>query len=113
MNYAEMSDFSIAESIVKTLSLEDCEMWCAGTKPDSDNGWGIIITNDDDESWRYFNPCNNPADMWPLIVDNSISVFPFGGHGVWMARHGNFSSLHKNPLRAAAIVYLMMKEVGE
>jgi len=54
--------------------------------------------------------CNNPSDAWPIIVKNRISI---------IAHRGSFSAynfgqtiLYKsdNPLRAAMIVFLKMKE---
>lgn len=59
--------------------------------------------------------CNNWADMGQLIVDNKISIVHTGsywqaqsplGEGVICNRKEN-----ENPLRAAAIVFLMMNEV--
>lgn len=64
---------------------------------------------------------NNPADAWPVIVDNEITLFAprhliheLQVEGMWGAQH--FKVNHpklvtdKNPLRAAMIVFLMMKE---
>lgn len=76
---------------------------------------------------------NNPADMWPIILGNDISVSPsysqadaiksrvkIVSNGMWIAEvnkidldewHCGWSSItDKNPLRAAAIVFLMMQE---
>ena len=70
--------------------------------------------------------CNNPSDAWPIIVDNGIATAPVA-NAKWMAQFvrkkegpfsaGNFESRydfveakHKNPLRAAMIVFLKMKE---
>lgn len=63
--------------------------------------------------------CNNPADAWPVIVDKKIclafDVFaePHDG-GVWIAAPAygweKERVRHDNPLRAAMIVFLMMKE---
>lgn len=51
--------------------------------------------------------CNNPADAWPIIVENEISIV---SDSEWIARYGSFYSTSKNPLRAAMICYLMMQE---
>lgn len=55
---------------------------------------------------------NNPADMWPIIVENKISI-EYLQDGKWGATIGNYCHIDKfnNPLRAAAIVFLMMKGV--
>ena len=66
--------------------------------------------------------CNNPSDVWPIIIKNKISIMNDGD--LWEAsidfdgdleKHGTDEVLtkhyeHANPLRAAMIVYLMMQE---
>lgn len=63
--------------------------------------------------------CNNPADMWPIITGCKIALYPpfdrecnkWEAHTVAMDGTSNGdSAFSKNPLRAAAIVYLMMQE---
>lgn len=68
--------------------------------------------------WRSFS-VNNWADMGQLIVGNEICICKVGDN--WMASNLKPSELgdyqvhtfkyHKNPLRAATIVFLMMKGV--
>ncbi|BBV32137.1 phage protein NinX family protein [Citrobacter sp. Cc139] len=66
-----------------------------------------------------FNPCSNPSDAWPIIVDNRITVMIDDTTNDWSAalvqdfcdtsafKHSN---CHKNPLRAAMVTFLMMQE---
>ncbi|MBN9706208.1 DUF2591 family protein [Enterobacter roggenkampii] len=58
--------------------------------------------------------CNNPADAWPIIVDNRISLLSvecLNGDISWLAKNKACPSRgDKNPLRAAMIVYLQMQE---
>lgn len=58
----------------------------------------------------YFNPCNNPADAWPIILENKISINHWCT-GEWTADaiDGDFV-FSDTPLRAAMIVYLQMME---
>lgn len=66
-----------------------------------------------------FNPCNNPADAWPIIVSNGISIVRYD-HGMWLASSDAYwvdgvewqidGEAHQNPLRAAMIAYLMMQD---
>lgn len=60
---------------------------------------------------KPFDPCNNPADAWPIIVENRIRINPIL-YTKWMAEDylENVSSCDENPLRAAMIVFLMMQE---
>ena len=61
--------------------------------------------------------CNNPSDAWSVIHENRISLRPDDMYeeaphsGYWRADNetGNHCH-HENPLRAAMIVYLMMKD---
>ncbi len=59
-----------------------------------------------------FTPCNNPSDAWPIIVDSGIGIRKQKSNGLWVATQegGSYPKYDDNPLRAAMIVYLMMKE---
>lgn len=76
-----------------------------------------------DSEWeKTFDPCNNPADAWPIIVDNEISLNSYSG--TWEASYeydapiGAFGTDElvtkavegKNPLRTAMIAFLMKRE---
>lgn len=66
-----------------------------------------------DEVYATFDPCNNPADAWPIIVKNRISIInldedEWGARGV--ADRNSKRAIHENSLRAAMIVFLMMQE---
>ena len=69
--------------------------------------------------------CNDVEDAWQVIFENKISMCThLLGDGSWSAKHDvvvlcqengtimvhSFTSNHKNPLRAAMIVYLMLKD---
>ena len=66
-----------------------------------------------DDEFEFFNPCNNPSDAWPIIVANKIWIQPdMVGDGLWhcMDCNDDIHAKDMNPLRAAMIVYLMMKD---
>ncbi|MDT7053696.1 phage protein NinX family protein [Citrobacter freundii] len=85
--------------------------------------------NDKDimRSWLRggFKYTTNPAESWPIIQENGISINHY--NGVWEASFewdapvGAFgtdetvttSTEHKNPLRAAMVAYLMMRDVSD
>jgi hypothetical protein len=56
--------------------------------------------------------CKRWADMGPLIYNNGISLIFVGGvEDTWKARSVHTETVHNtNPLRAAAEVYLIIKE---
>ena len=75
------------------------------------SGAGVLIVADG--RWRMFDPCNSPADAWPIITSSMISIRPIGNDGqLWEASgmDGMKADYDKNPLRAAMVVFLMMKE---
>lgn len=68
-----------------------------------------------------FDPCNNPADAMPIVIENGISLFAPGLSGMWTAGYvdyeadreygvDNYEAINKNPYRAAMEVFLMMKD---
>jgi len=62
--------------------------------------------------------CNNPSDAWPIIVENRISIVdPISLDGLWTAfvfdKDVEPDICHKNPLRAAMIVFLMAAKEQE
>lgn len=69
---------------------------------------------------KSFDPCNNPADAWPIILENRISIMQeikcdcaaFGGFSMHHSGQADWDvcACDKNPLRAAMIVFLMMQE---
>lgn len=65
------------------------------------------------KTYAKFDPCNNPADAWPIILENKISINHWCT-GEWTADaiDGDFV-FSDTPLRAAMIVYLQMMEAKE
>ncbi len=67
----------------------------------------------------FFDPCNNPADAWPIITANKISIYAMseadkrGGWGAEAFHPNDAYSFNDNPLRAAMIVFLMVQGVNQ
>lgn len=104
VDYSKLSDFEIN-------SLVSAHLWGSVCAVD-----GIVLHNEKDGE---FNPCNNPSDAWPIIFENKIMLSPRCADDEWKAEiylgrediFDNYASAwHKNPLRAAMIVFLMMRE---
>ena len=103
-DYSKMSDFEISHMVSQKLP-------------------GRYITYADhvmdSETEETFDPCNKPADAWPIIAERKIclafDVFaePQDGGG-WVASPAygweSERTRHDNPLRAAMILFLMMQE---
>lgn len=113
-DYSKMSDFEI--NVAVSLELFDgssggdtsrIATWCAC----KENG-----------EYGLFDPCNNPADAWPIIVKHGISLthdygeweseacldLPVGAHGT--DELCSVGGIDKNPLRAAMIAFLLLKD---
>ncbi|HDC4389216.1 TPA: DUF2591 domain-containing protein [Enterobacter cloacae] len=115
MDYSQLSDFEI-NGLVSKLTQRFGDFTQAGNKTfiheysDVGHMKGICI------GWKEFDPCNNPADAWPIIIENKVMLSPHCADDEWKAQIylgrddilDNYASAwHKNPLRAAMIVFLM------
>ncbi|WP_370555731.1 DUF2591 domain-containing protein [Edwardsiella tarda] len=121
MNYAEMSDSDIAAKV-----FEAAYGGAQDYKESLDGGIVItgyernIIDGEDIEmevEYGVFNPCNNPADAWPLMEKKRIGLHPDAETGGWVAVRSIYKSKNVRnvkPFRAVAILFLMIEaEVGE
>lgn len=101
VDYSKLSDFEI-----------NCEVAKA-------NEWTSKSFAHEIHSGKW-NPCQNPADAWPIIVANQISILYEEAMGKWNACKAYWVDgvewqitddvMDKNPLRAAMIVFLMMQD---
>ena len=106
-NYSELSDPEINNRVAEALGLAHTFKW------------SVKMENGDWMSGDSIpNYCNSPNDAWPIILENKIDIehelsevatariYQLNG-----ARDG-FDSIYqidRNPLRAAMIVFLMIK----
>ena len=115
--YDEMSDFEINGSIAVRLGSNKCSKHCNASIL-------ISLKNAVVTDFGVKDYCNNPADMWPIVFDNDISLISAGGDKGYYANNGYLHHsgsifddtaeyYSENPLRAAAIVFLMMKDMTE
>lgn len=122
-DYASMSDFEINSAVHNALLDKPYELTFHGggkiTWKDNDSGRVIETGIVDYTKNGLHDYCNNPADAWPIIVDKQISLISRCANGEWKAqlhlgRDDIFDSYascwDNNPLRAAMIAFLMMKE---
>ena len=127
MNYETASDFDLSMAVAKLAnpSNKDIQNW---------NGKVAIASGGDGRGgyWVTYFDINNPADMWPIMLEHGVSVINLKNTTQWiacvdaefnnicMSPDGNDNGIsafyakhecyHTNPLRAAAIVYLKMME---
>lgn len=109
-DYAAMSDQQINQLVgckVGELQLGARSACCIGS-----DGNVLVLKGG---MWKVFDPCNNPADAWPILLEHHIAVVPYR-HTLpqaWPTAFGlssNFTTEDSNPLRAGMITFLKMKE---
>ncbi|MBI6339073.1 MULTISPECIES: DUF2591 family protein [Proteus] len=62
-----------------------------------------------DSGYRTFDPCNNPTDAMPIIIENEISMIKSSGG--WMCCHGSVGQVERESLyRGAMELFLMIKD---
>lgn len=122
MDYSQLSDFEINVAVFEAIHNgspdykegENGDMVFVSFEGDIVNGDAVEV----EVERGSFNPCANPADADPIIVENRIGIIPAPENGLWKAAHrkvGSDSTTYhmtqdENPLRAAMIVFLMMQE---
>lgn len=110
MDYSKLSDFEINKLVAKHEGVRgfNCENVGGGS--------ALKFSN-----WKELDYCNNPADAWPIIAENRITVMIDDTTNDWSAAvvqdfcdssAFKFSNCHKNPLRAAMVTFLMMHEAA-
>jgi hypothetical protein len=117
--YEEMSDLDINKMVAAKLGInfpvKPKEPYCSID--------GNVIRNngtDGRDGRPYFGDyCNNPSDSWSIIVSNKICIQWYeDGHGIYASAsmatsdesNNSFISDDENPLRAAMICFLKIKE---
>lgn len=101
-NYNELSDFEINKRVAKSNEVVIEHLTESSV---------FVSDNDSEFNYKVYDPCNNPADAWPIIVCNHISLQAYATeHSAYPLSDKDILSTSKNPLRAAMIVFLMMNE---
>ncbi|MEV5197413.1 phage protein NinX family protein, partial [Streptomyces clavifer] len=115
-DYSKMSDFEINKAVAEQLYKDKPSLIVQRDVPSRpavtvfcDIGDGEIV------SILCADYCNNPADAWPIITENNISLIFDNPSSVMATRncvgwHSDeeppIHSSSNNPLRAAMIVFL-------
>lgn len=123
MDYSQLSDFEINVAVFEAIHNgspdykegENGDMVFVSFEGDIVNGDAVEV----EVERGSFNPCANPADAWPIIMENMISVCAYKRANPdmkavswWEAdSFGEHITLDDNPLRAAMIVFLMMQRI--
>ncbi|TBL37680.1 DUF2591 domain-containing protein [Hafnia alvei] len=111
-DYSKMSDFDVTCMVAKFIH-PDAELLDVNRGKTESS----ITLKFGPHGYMGFDPCNNPSDAWPIILNNRISMVwdcAEDSSSEWWNAVAQFDECsiqyQLNPLRAAMIVYLMMKE---
>ena len=107
-DYNDMSDFEINKmaAFLNGIAPDEEQYHSHGDRID-----GVLYCNGE----KVVDYCHDVIDMWPLIVENKIDVCFIDSANSWTSFGLTKNKLlvdssGDNPLRAAAIVYLMLKD---
>ena len=117
-DYSKMSDFEINSAVHNALMQEPYKIEFLGNdRIRWVRGSNEVTTGKVAYSKNSLKDyCNSPADAWPIITENKISIYAMSesdGRGRWGAEafYPNESyHFNDNPLRAAMIVFVMMQD---
>lgn len=103
--YTELSDLEINKRVFVAAKIEHEDTDLHSNK----------VFYGDGAKWIEFNPCNNPADAMPIIIENKIGMSFYNNELGWGAYHrceefGELEIHDKNYYRAAMICFLIMKD---
>ncbi|MGK0705150.1 phage protein NinX family protein [Yokenella regensburgei] len=125
MDYSQLSDFEVNNLVALAIGAKVTDSYRVGDVRESvyyalgedefcvRRGYGSIS--------MQFDPCNNPADAWPIISENRISLMydkstEEGNEAQWCLasspcdQHVVDYMSESKLLRAAMTVFLMMQE---
>ncbi|MEQ5572490.1 phage protein NinX family protein [Providencia huaxiensis] len=102
--YTELSDFEINKAVFHKAKIKHKYFRFLP------NG---VITYNIKGKYKVFDPCNNPADAMPIIIENKLTLSPRYDSDEWISEslfYHDIYSVNKNLYRAAMEVFLMMKD---
>ncbi|HII2691682.1 TPA: phage protein NinX family protein [Escherichia coli] len=125
MDYSQLSDFEINVAVFEAIHNgspdykegENGDMVLVSFEGDIVNGDAVEV----EVERGSFNPCANPADAWPIITENNISIIldnpsmpcaTDNARDLFDDAGPNVGVAYDNPLRAAMIVFLMMQDAN-
>lgn len=123
MDYSQLSDFEINKVVANATGtqVEETYQFVNGGEDIADHMSGIVLMRkitSNRKYWKLYDPCNNPADAWTIIVENKITIHApmrYDEPQEWLAfdvHDSDADFMDGNPLRAAMIVFIMMQDAN-
>ncbi|WP_371357025.1 phage protein NinX family protein [Salmonella enterica] len=120
MDYSQLSDFEINKRVAEVIYKDRDGLFVARNLPSREEVTIVAEINSEDICIAAADYCNNPADAWPIITGNHISLMHDESLGKWCAGKPywvdgcewqlDIDVTDENPLRAAMIFFLMMQD---
>lgn len=108
--YRDKSNFEINKAVAVSLGYTaEYENESVTVFRNNNGGMPLVVSSTADSS-DNFDPCNNPADAWPIINEYGISLIYQEREFQFATNDGNIECSISNPLKAAMIIFLMMKD---
>ncbi|MBI6529022.1 DUF2591 family protein [Proteus vulgaris] len=102
--YTELSDFETNKKVADSIGMEFPEL------SNKDSYKPLTYFTEDGNDILSFDPCNNPADAMPIINEYGISLIYQDRKFQFATNDGNIECCIANPLKAAMIIFLCMKD---
>ncbi|HAD9680134.1 TPA: DUF2591 family protein [Escherichia coli] len=123
MDYSQLSDFEINKRVAEVIYKDRNGLFVARNLPSKEGVTIVAEVNSEDICIAAADYCNNPADAWPIIMENKISIMfdstdtrYEGEYHEWCDAISSCQKFgiqyQSNPLRAAMIVFLMMQDAN-
>ncbi|KGA60279.1 hypothetical protein DR95_505 [Proteus vulgaris] len=122
--YTELSDFEINKKVADLIGATPFPLGTTEYRRSAVSGCESSIIIRSPHKVGSFDPCNNPTDAMPIIIENKISLLAGDGN-FWCARYGEWTLLpypsgiefiekaqviNDSPYRAAMELFLMMRD---
>ncbi|WP_249716828.1 phage protein NinX family protein [Proteus faecis] len=118
--YTELSDFEINKKVADLIGATPFPIGTTEYRRSAVSGCESSIIIRSPNKVGSFDPCNNPADAMPIVIENGISLIFDTGCKAWVAGIAywvdgcEWQVSHKvermNQYRAAMELFLMMKD---
>ncbi|AOM40219.1 hypothetical protein A9255_06275 [Xenorhabdus hominickii] len=100
MDYSELSDFEINKRVAEYIGITPDNIF------DKEN---VIFRPFGNDKFENFDPCNNPYDAMPIIIENGISLIFEKGKFEFATNDGDIECSLDNPYKAAMVIFLHIK----
>lgn len=107
--YSDKSDFEINVLVARWELMKITLFPVTDAKYSEEKEAMVYLVDGKWSEAELFDYCNDPSDAMPIINEYGISLIYQEGEFQFATNDGNYHSGVSNPLKAAMIIFLMMK----